>query len=467
MQLTANKINHLLEQKLNSKELRIAIAGEFSSGKSTLINALLHKDLLKHSSYETTVITIQLFNVRKNDTKCRTIEIVKKDGTTKEANFKDLVALTTTSGDHSSVSQIKEINIYLHYLDTEVPVVILDTPGLNSIADFHREEAIKAVLSSHVCVYTLPRPYLSHTDRDFFNQVSKYQTNFIFCVGFLDSINNSLDENVDKNNPENNSNYDPENDTDMKKLTAQIQKAFPDLEFEVIRVSALKALAGRDKSIKKVYFDDTEEITHRRRSELVDESNIKPLEDMLKKYIDNATEIKYSASKQAMITVLQKSTEEIVENVTSDLTEEYLGKLGVDDRYLAESEKELTKRYAVKIRTELLQTLRSADNPDLKEANVLYEKLVRDYREKIRAEIGIAKQDLIEYIKKTASQQEDIQRQIALEEEMSSKIPYYDLSSFSKIAVTDSLSEFFADIPDTAEIRDLIGSDDILIIPGN
>jgi hypothetical protein len=148
------------------------------------------------------------------------------------------------------------------------------------------------------------------------------------------------------------------------------------------------------------------------------------------------------------------------------LTEEYLGKLGVDDRYLAESEKELTKRYAVKIRTELLQTLRTADNPDLKEANVLYEKLVRDYREKIRAEIGIAKQELIEYIKKTAAQQEDIQRQIALEEEMSSKIPYYDLSSFSKAAVTDSLSEFFADIPDTAEIRDLIGSDDILIIPG-
>jgi GTPase Era involved in 16S rRNA processing len=305
MQLTANKINHLLEQKLNSNELRIAIAGEFSSGKSTLINAILHKDLLKHSAYETTVITIQLFNVRKNDPKCRTIEIVKKDGTVKNGDFKDLVALTTTSGDHSSVSQIKEINIYLHYLDTEVPVVILDTPGLNSIADFHREEAIKAVLSSHVCVYTLPRPYLSHTDRDFFNQVSKYQTNFIFCVGFLDSLDNDIDE----NNPENNFNYDPENDSEMKKLTAQIQKAFPDLEFEVIRVSALKALAGRDKSIKKVYFDDTEEITHRRRSELIDESNIKNLEDMLRKYIDNATEIKYSASKQAMITVLQKSTE--------------------------------------------------------------------------------------------------------------------------------------------------------------
>ena len=46
-------------ERLLDKEFRIAVVGEFSSGKSTFINAILGKDILNHATTETTaVVTI-------------------------------------------------------------------------------------------------------------------------------------------------------------------------------------------------------------------------------------------------------------------------------------------------------------------------------------------------------------------------------------------------------------------------
>ncbi|MDR0919710.1 MAG: dynamin family protein [Oscillospiraceae bacterium] len=443
-------INKLLELKVNDKALRIAFAGEFSSGKSTLINALIYKDLLKHSSYETTVITVELYNVSKNDPKCRTVEIVRKDGTVESADFKDLTALTTTSSNSGLISEIDKLNIFMHYMDVDTPVIMLDTPGLNSIADFHRENALKSIISSDLCVYNLSRPRLSRTDISFLRELEKYQPNFIFCVGFLDSV--SYDVNA--------------LDMEIKFLSSQIDKILPEVNYKIVRVSALKALAGRDKSIKKVYYDDKEEIQFRDRQRLVQESNIKELEDIIKGYIKNCAQVKFDASRLAMTAVLQQNTEKTEAEVLEDLSEEVLLNLGIDERYLAETEKYMTKKYAERTREDLLKTLRSNPNPDLKEANSLYEKLVREYRTNIRAEIEHTRQDLLSYIRNVKEEEQRIDKKLEFEKQFESTVPYYNLSSYTNVFINDSISDFFADIPDTAAIRDLFGDDsDILILP--
>ena len=43
-----------LVSRIHNNEFRITIVGEFSSGKSTLIDALIGKDILPHSTSETT-----------------------------------------------------------------------------------------------------------------------------------------------------------------------------------------------------------------------------------------------------------------------------------------------------------------------------------------------------------------------------------------------------------------------------
>ena len=49
-------------QRLQDTSFRIAIVGEFSSGKSTFINALIGKDILKHGVQETTATITEIVN---------------------------------------------------------------------------------------------------------------------------------------------------------------------------------------------------------------------------------------------------------------------------------------------------------------------------------------------------------------------------------------------------------------------
>jgi len=250
-------IKTLLKDKLNVRELRIAFAGEFSSGKSTLINALLHKDLLKHSAYETTVIPVRIINVREGDWKKRdvrpSLETVNKNGEVTEGNFAQLPYLTTTSGEREDIISLECVNIYYRYMDVDTPIVLIDTPGLNTIADAQSQITLETVISSHICVYTLQKPRLSQTDIEFLTEVKEYTPIFVFCVGFLDEISYT--------------------ETQMQNFSHKIKKLFPDILFKTVCVSALKALVGRDKNIKRLYHGDSEEISEERRFNLVNESN--------------------------------------------------------------------------------------------------------------------------------------------------------------------------------------------------
>ena len=49
-------------KRLCEKNFRIAVIGEFSSGKSTFLNALIGKDILKHGRLETTATITEIKN---------------------------------------------------------------------------------------------------------------------------------------------------------------------------------------------------------------------------------------------------------------------------------------------------------------------------------------------------------------------------------------------------------------------
>lgn len=59
---THQKAERLLKQ-IDENELRVTIVGEFSSGKSTFLNALIGKDILPHASSETTATLTYIHNV--------------------------------------------------------------------------------------------------------------------------------------------------------------------------------------------------------------------------------------------------------------------------------------------------------------------------------------------------------------------------------------------------------------------
>lgn len=50
-------------ERILDQSFRIAVVGEFSSGKSTFINALIGKDILKHGASETTATITEVENI--------------------------------------------------------------------------------------------------------------------------------------------------------------------------------------------------------------------------------------------------------------------------------------------------------------------------------------------------------------------------------------------------------------------
>jgi GTP-binding protein EngB required for normal cell division len=112
-----------LEKKLETKELNIVLVGEFNAGKSSLINSLYHINLPVNDRPETATIWEIVLGEKEE------IVVYFKNNETKLA----------------SIEEIKELNpkdiAYIKYFinSKEDEVVLVDTPGLSSLDEFHKE----------------------------------------------------------------------------------------------------------------------------------------------------------------------------------------------------------------------------------------------------------------------------------------------------------------------------------------
>jgi len=135
-----------IKERVSDDTFRIAVVGEFSSGKSTFINGLIGRDILLHAVNETTAAITCIYNVPDADARIGSCEIEFNDGRTKVIkDFALLKEYTTTQSQLDVAGEIKHVSIYAHFIDAEVPLVIVDTPGLNGIADKHRDITIEEV----------------------------------------------------------------------------------------------------------------------------------------------------------------------------------------------------------------------------------------------------------------------------------------------------------------------------------
>lgn len=246
----------IFRERLNDDEIRIAVVGEFSAGKSTFINALIGKDILKHATTETTAVITRIVNVDKKSSLCYTGKVIFKDKTKKV--LKDLNSIKEyTSTFSSTCDVIKEINtveIYVPLLNTKQNVVIIDTPGLNGIADGHREQTVELIKNAHFCTYLLPRRGISDSDRDFLNYIKQYQNNFIVIQNFIDTFNEAEGESVQKK---------------IKEQTEILRnKVFNDdknIKYYVLGLSSWQGLVSIDKDIKRYADNSFHEITDEER----------------------------------------------------------------------------------------------------------------------------------------------------------------------------------------------------------
>ncbi len=286
-----------LKQKLNDTSFRIAVVGEFRSGKSTFINAFIGQDILKHAVDETTATITYITNVDKNDCRNGTCEVYLHSGKKITLpNFERLAEFTTAQSNQNVADNVKSTHIYLHFLDVNYPVIIVDTPGLNGLADKHREMTIEEIKKAHACIYVCSIRGLSLSDIDFIQNLLQYQSQFIFIQNFIDQLRAGEGETV-------------QGKLDMMKkiLIEKIQTDDLNFDYELCGVSALKALVGHDKSIRFLYNSDTAEITEKQRMQLYNESNFHQFLQILENFIKTGKykKIILSSVQQTLITITE------------------------------------------------------------------------------------------------------------------------------------------------------------------
>lgn len=264
---------NMLESRIEVDEFRIAVVGEFSSGKSTFVNAIIGKDLLKHATLETTAALTYIHNVKSGDQRENTALITFTDSSSVMLeHLDDIEKYTTTQSDIDVVTEVRSVDIFINFIDIEEELVIVDTPGLNGLADKHRELTIEEIKRAHACIYLFPKRGIAHTDIDFIKYISTYQNTFIFIYNFIDELNISEGEVPD------------DKIASIKENVNKfiIEGSSRKLVTHYCGMSALKALAGKDENIKRLYEDDFCDIDAEYRKEIFIDSNFTAFEQILK-----------------------------------------------------------------------------------------------------------------------------------------------------------------------------------------
>ena len=127
----ADKVNELefYAERLKSKEkdLVLPLVGEFSSGKTTLINSLLDNPNLETASRATTA---SIFEIRFGSEECKAV-VVNEDGST-------IIIEDVTDIKNDKLHQCEVVKVYDTSKRIGESTILVDTPGLSSNNPAHR-----------------------------------------------------------------------------------------------------------------------------------------------------------------------------------------------------------------------------------------------------------------------------------------------------------------------------------------
>lgn len=245
--------------RLLDDSFRVAVVGEFSSGKSTFLNALLGKDLLKHGAKETTATITEIHNGNSEGNETY-LDVYYLNGKVESyisaERIMDYTATASTT--HAVAQEIEKVVINSRIIDSDARVCFVDTPGLNGVADNHREKTIEEIKNAHACIYLMQVRGLGQSDIDFLKYISKYQHNIIFVQNFIDELKKLEGET-------------PEQKIERQKkiIDEKIISENLEIRYEIVAVSSRKALISKSKDFD-VY--DGEKLTEELRDVLYEES---------------------------------------------------------------------------------------------------------------------------------------------------------------------------------------------------
>lgn len=183
--LNLNKVLKFLRKKAINKKVNLAIVGEFSSGKSTLINALIETELLKTSPLPTTTCSnVITYSDRPF------FEINKKRTFFDQYDSSKLISLIEQNTTEKLIAE-NDIKIGIGSSFLKGNINLIDTPGANSFDDEHRNRALNTIKNEADFLLILIKASqpLTMSLKSYINEIiSKTDVRFAFVVTSIDVI---------------------------------------------------------------------------------------------------------------------------------------------------------------------------------------------------------------------------------------------------------------------------------------
>ena len=226
-------VNVLNKLSIRAKEpMKVAVTGQFSSGKSTFLNALIAKEILPTGI---TPVTSKVNFIKYGDE--YKLEIHFNDG---RVEFHPVENLQNFTDQRSSIEDIKYLTLYIPY-DTLKDITFVDTPGLNSQSIQDTKTTLNVLKDVDGIIWlTLMDNAGKLSEEKALNQLLKNSNIKSLCV-----LNQK----------------DRFDEKDINKTINYIQEKFSDFFDEVIAISAKSALNARKNDKQQMIQEKIKELS--------------------------------------------------------------------------------------------------------------------------------------------------------------------------------------------------------------
>ncbi len=178
------KVEAIAERTIHvNKPLNVCVVGEFSTGKSSLINALLGESLLPTAHEETTALPTFIEYASE-----LRVELVKVDGTVAPITQEQFSNYTVVAPENALCSILHYPAIWLNNL------TLIDLPGLGSQSQRHSDYTHAQISAADAIIYLLSSRGTTQGDLKLLRLIKQYGKYLTITVAQWDKIEESIKE---------------------------------------------------------------------------------------------------------------------------------------------------------------------------------------------------------------------------------------------------------------------------------
>lgn len=173
-----------IEEVAREEKYYVTVWGHYSAGKSKLINNILNRDILPVQSRETTAV-LTYIQYGTTEQCC----IIYEDGTIRVKALEEVKYIFQNTTNEERINEIDHLEIYVNSEILKNGLVLVDTPGVNTIIQKHQDLAAEAMEQAGKIIYVLGGAS-SDVDRRFIKDIDSCGIGIVFvrtkCDRFIE-----------------------------------------------------------------------------------------------------------------------------------------------------------------------------------------------------------------------------------------------------------------------------------------